>query len=66
MKHEPEPPSPIPKVNPPIINSRYTARKRPPSASSKNDDSDWVMDTPKRSRPSRSGENRTKIEPETP
>lgn len=58
MKQEPDLPSPVPKVNPTVVpNSRFpvVSRKRPPSAS-KNDDSDWVMDTPKRSRPNRNTE----------
>ncbi|KAJ8928259.1 hypothetical protein NQ314_019210, partial [Rhamnusium bicolor] len=66
MKQEPELPAPVPKVNPPVVtNSRFptTSRKRPPSAS-KNDDSDWVLETPKRSRPSRPNEIK-KIEPES-
>lgn len=71
MKQEPEQvPPPVMKVSPPVIsNSRYTgqpttARKRPPSAS-KNDDGDWVMDTPKRTRPSRNNEHHhKKVEPE--
>lgn len=81
MKQEPEQvPPPILKVSPPVItNSRFTAaaaaaaatvpppppRKRPLSAS-KNDDSDWVMETPKRSRPSRNNEHHKKIEQEPP
>lgn len=69
MKQEPEQvPPPIAKVSPPVVtNSRFTpqppARKRPPSAT-KNDDSDWVMETPKRSRPNRSIEHHKKVEVE--
>lgn len=72
MKQEPEQvPPPIVKISPPVVtNSRFTAppptRKRPPSAS-KNDDSDWVMETPKRSRPNRIiNEPHKKVEPEPP
>lgn len=56
MKQEPDLPTPVPKVNPTVVpNPRFptASRKRLPSAS-KNDDSDWVMETPKRSRPNRS------------
>lgn len=69
MKQEPEQvPPPIIKVSPPVVsNSRYTGqpstRKRPPSAS-KNDDSDWIMETPKRSRPNRNNELLKKVEQE--
>lgn len=41
-----------------------TSRKRPPSASRTNEDADWVMETPKRSRPTRTTELRKIIEPE--
>lgn len=44
--------------------SSIPSRKRPPSASRNNDDADWVMETPKRSRPSRNNEIRKIIEPE--
>ncbi|KAG5899121.1 hypothetical protein JTB14_021623 [Gonioctena quinquepunctata] len=66
MKHEPELPLPVPKLSQPIVNSRFPqpSRKRPPSCS-KNDDSDWVMDTPKRSRPNRNNEVPKKLEIET-
>ncbi|XP_023312628.1 nucleosome-remodeling factor subunit NURF301-like, partial [Anoplophora glabripennis] len=66
MKQEPELPTPVPKVNQTVVpNSRFptATRKRPPSAS-KNDDSDWVMETPKRSRPNRSSDGK-KIETES-
>ncbi|XP_057659195.1 nucleosome-remodeling factor subunit NURF301 isoform X2 [Diorhabda carinulata] len=54
MKHEPEIPASVTKLSQPIINSRHpsSSRKRPLSTS-KNDDADWVMETPKRSRPNR-------------
>ncbi|XP_074033791.1 nucleosome-remodeling factor subunit NURF301 E(bx) isoform X2 [Leptinotarsa decemlineata] len=59
MKQEPEVPAPVPKLShsQPIVNSRILPpiRKRPPSGS-KNDDTDWVMETPKRSRPNRNNE----------
>nr|XP_023027352.1 nucleosome-remodeling factor subunit NURF301 [Leptinotarsa decemlineata] len=59
MKQEPEVPAPVPKLShsQPIVNSRIPPpiRKRPPSGS-KNDDTDWVMETPKRSRPNRNNE----------
>jgi nucleosome-remodeling factor subunit BPTF len=61
MKQEPDIPTPVAKVTTnavPISNTRYTvSRKRTPSAS-RNDDSDWVMETPKRSRPTRNSENK--------
>lgn len=55
MKQEPD--LPVPKVQSPVppLNPRYStvpARKRTPSAS-RNDDSEWVMETPKRSRSGR-------------
>lgn len=61
MKQEPaECPSPIPKAAAaiPVSNiNRFpqNARKRPPSTS-KNDDVDWVMEQPKRSRPNKNNE----------
>ncbi|XP_063923379.1 nucleosome-remodeling factor subunit NURF301 isoform X3 [Zophobas morio] len=60
MKQEPDIPAPVAKVNNPVpvTNTRYNvSRKRTPSAS-RNDDSDWVMETPKRSRPNRNSENK--------
>ncbi|XP_030753207.1 nucleosome-remodeling factor subunit NURF301 isoform X3 [Sitophilus oryzae] len=72
MKQEPECPSPVPKVVPPTIPTvnRFAtvARKRPPSTS-KNDDADWVMEQPKRSRPNRNSESKkieTILQPESP
>ncbi|KAJ8968859.1 hypothetical protein NQ317_016782 [Molorchus minor] len=62
MKQEPDLPIPVPKVNPVVANSRYSsARKRPPSTS-KNDDTEWVLETPKRSRPNRNNEIKKIIE----
>lgn len=64
MKQEPEIPSPVNKItNPvPVSNTRYSVtRKRTPSAS-RNDDSDWVMETPKRSRPNRNSEVNKKVD----
>ncbi|XP_064211218.1 nucleosome-remodeling factor subunit NURF301 isoform X5 [Tribolium castaneum] len=58
MKQEPDIPTPVAKVNTPlpVSNTRFNvSRKRTPSAS-RNDDSDWVMETPKRSRPNRNSE----------
>ncbi|RZC39906.1 nucleosome-remodeling factor subunit NURF301, partial [Asbolus verrucosus] len=59
MKQEPDIPAPVAKVNTPVpvSNTRFhnVSRKRTPSAS-RNDDSDWVMETPKRSRPNRNSE----------
>ncbi|KAK5645407.1 hypothetical protein RI129_006707 [Pyrocoelia pectoralis] len=50
MKQEPEIPPVVPRVsNPPIINTiRMPVRKRPPNV--RDDDTEWVMETPKRSR----------------
>lgn len=53
-KHEPDVPTPVSRVSTPS-SVRPPARKRPPSASSKVDE-DWVMETPKRSRPNRTNE----------
>ncbi|KAL1494312.1 hypothetical protein ABEB36_009929 [Hypothenemus hampei] len=60
MKQEPDCPSPLPKLVPSTTVSNLTrftpnVRKRPPSTS-RNDDADWVMDQPKRSRPNRNHE----------
>lgn len=58
MKQEPDVPSQAPKVVPVVSNVRVppsSSRKRVPS-SSKNDDSEWVMETPKRTRPNRNNE----------
>ncbi|XP_072386734.1 nucleosome-remodeling factor subunit NURF301 isoform X2 [Diabrotica undecimpunctata] len=66
MKHEPEVPAPVVKLSQPIVNSRHptTSRKRPLS-SSKNEDADWVMETPKRSRPNRTVEvKKIEVEPQ--
>lgn len=57
MKQEPDSPSPVVRVvsSTPVASiNRFppAARKRPPSTS-KNDDADWVMEQPKRSRPSK-------------
>ncbi|XP_050310711.1 nucleosome-remodeling factor subunit NURF301 isoform X3 [Anthonomus grandis grandis] len=69
MKQEPGEsscPSPTPKIaSPPGISVAsnvsktypVNSRKRPPSTS-KNDDADWVIDQPKRSRPNKSSESR--------
>lgn len=56
MKQEPEIPTPVNK-NLLVSNTRFQniVRKRTPSTS-RNEDSDWVMDTPKRIRPIRTGE----------
>ncbi|CAG9862131.1 unnamed protein product [Phyllotreta striolata] len=55
MKQEPEAASSLTKLSQPIVNSRQpgAATRKRPLSSSKNDDADWVMETPKRSRPSR-------------
>lgn len=53
-KLESEVPAPVSRVHTPA-SARPPARKRPPSASSKVDE-DWVMETPKRSRPNRNSE----------
>lgn len=52
MKQEPDVPVSTPRVSTPnaLSANRLPSRKRPPS-SSRNDDTDWVMETPKRSRP---------------
>uniref|UniRef100_A0AAR5PPQ8 Nucleosome-remodeling factor subunit NURF301 n=1 Tax=Dendroctonus ponderosae TaxID=77166 RepID=A0AAR5PPQ8_DENPD len=60
MKQEPDSPSPVVRVvsSTPVASiNRFppAARKRPPSTS-KNDDADWVMEQPKRSRPSKINE----------
>lgn len=71
MKHEPDCPSPVPKpVTAPAIvatPNRYPAasRKRPASTSKNDDDADWVMDQPKRSRPTKNNEVRkTEVSPQ--
>lgn len=71
MKHEPECPPPVPKpaVAPALAATpnRYPAasRKRPASTSRNDDDADWVMDQPKRSRPSKNNEVRkTEVSPQ--
>lgn len=65
MKHEPEVPSPVTKLSQPIVNSRHpSAPRKRPLSTSKNDDADWVMETPKRSRPNRTGDVK-KVEVET-
>lgn len=72
MKHEPECPSPTvpkPAVAPPLAPTpnRYPAasRKRPASTSRNDDDADWVMDQPKRTRPSKNNEVRkTEVSPQ--
>lgn len=50
MKQEPEHPPVIPRTNnQPVIGTvRVPIRKRPPSA--RDEDTEWVMETPKRSR----------------
>ncbi|KAF7271636.1 hypothetical protein GWI33_015487 [Rhynchophorus ferrugineus] len=76
MKQEPETLSPAPKVPaaaaataiPAITRFGTGTRKRPPSTS-RNDDADWVMEQPKRSRPNRNSESKkleTVLQPETP
>ncbi|XP_060530010.1 nucleosome-remodeling factor subunit NURF301 isoform X2 [Cylas formicarius] len=62
MKQEPDNcPSPLPKViaSPVVSAARLVppTRKRPPSIS-KSDDSEWVMETPKRTRPNRTSESK--------
>ncbi|KAB0795122.1 hypothetical protein PPYR_11961 [Photinus pyralis] len=56
MKQEPELPPVLPRPsNPPIISTiRMPVRKRPPN--SRDDDTEWVMETPKRSRFTKSNE----------
>ncbi|XP_066157343.1 nucleosome-remodeling factor subunit NURF301 isoform X1 [Euwallacea fornicatus] len=64
MKQEPDCPSPVPKVpvSSAVVSSAVTrlptaSRKRPSSTSKMDDaDADWVMDQPKRSRPSKNNE----------
>ncbi|KAL3268250.1 hypothetical protein HHI36_007374 [Cryptolaemus montrouzieri] len=69
MKQEPDVPavitgSPAPVHSPvaPIVNRILPSRKRPPSGS-RNDDSEWIMETPKRSR-TRNVEHKKIDEPE--
>lgn len=54
MKQEPDIPTPVSRVVTPasVSSTRLPSRKRPPSASARNDD-EWVMETPKRSRSNR-------------
>lgn len=57
MKHEPDLPvhSTRVSVQNAFNRNNIPSRKRPPSAL-RNDDEDWVMETPKRSRPTRTSE----------
>lgn len=56
QEQTPDVPATVSRVNT-ASSVRPPARKRPPSASSKVDE-DWVMETPKRSRPNRNSESK--------
>ncbi|XP_044753874.1 nucleosome-remodeling factor subunit NURF301 isoform X3 [Coccinella septempunctata] len=69
MKQEPEVPVPVQRVQPPLpitptVNRLPTTTRKRPLSGSRNDDVDWVMETPKRSR-SRTSEHRKLEEPES-